>query len=420
MVIAIIADDLTGACDTGAQLASTGLRTIACITHEFSADEIPQVLIANTQSRGMEPLAASKSVQQAAMRLKRMKPKWFFKKIDTALRGNIATEILSMMDTLGIGTALFVGAIPQAGRTTIGGCQFLHGIPITDSILGRDELNPNPVLTSRIADLFLKEPDTEVEVVDLDQIRSGRLDIDPSQKSKAKKIVIFDGETDEDIDRIVKGSMKLDTSSFLYVGALGLAGGLGGYLAPSIFPPWGREQTENLLEEIRARRILIVSGSPHPATQEQISHLRERNLAKVVEIEPDDLLQNLDNSTAETGRQCQAGLNELGRVLIYIGWTKPRKELEGRTLVVALAQLVRDLLASNEVDGLMLVGGETAFAICQAIGIKTIEICGTISAVAAYGKPQGAPKNINVMVTKGGSLGERDILEKVLNFISQT
>lgn len=94
-----------------------------------------------------------------------------------------------------------------------------------------------------------------------------------------------------------------------------------------------------------------------------------------------------------------------------------QRELSQGRLVVNLAQFVRDLLASNGVDGLVLVGGETAFAICQAIGIKAIRLYGTISAVAAYGKPEGALKNIKVMVTKGGSLGERNILEKVLNLI---
>ncbi len=42
---------------------------------------------------------------------------------------------------------------------------------------------------------------------------------------------------------------------------------------------------------------------------------------------------------------------------------------------------------------------------------------GNISFVAAYGRPEGSPLNIKLLATKGGSLGEEDTLEKILNFV---
>ncbi len=98
----MIADDLTGVCDTGAQFASAGLRTIGSVTQEFKSKTVPRVLIVNTQSRSLEGREASLIIQQAACGLKRFEPKWFFKKIDTALRGNIAIEVFSMMEALGV------------------------------------------------------------------------------------------------------------------------------------------------------------------------------------------------------------------------------------------------------------------------------------------------------------------------------
>jgi D-threonate/D-erythronate kinase len=421
LLIAIIADDLTGVCDTGAQLASAGLRTIGSVTQGFIPDQIPQVLIMNTQSRGMEPLAASSSVRQAAAQMKRIGPKWFFKKIDTALRGNVKVEILSAMESLEMKTALFVGAIPQAGRTTMGGCQFFKGIPITDSILGKDDLNPNPVPTSRISDLFVGEPGIEVEVIDLEQIRSGRLQIAPVQEGGAKKIFVFDAETDADIDHIVRASMKREPSAFLFVGALGLAGALGRSLvaASSTYTNGQNGLRQDKTDKIRGNRILMVSGSPHPATREQIAHLVRLKIVKVIELEPERFLGHLDQCSAEAEEACRAGLEDPGRVLIHVGPNKPDRAFKGERLVTALGQIVHRILSSNEVDGLVAIGGETAFAVCQAIDIKSIEIYGTISAVAAYGKPVGTLKGVKMLVTKGGSLGEKDILEKIIRFLAR-
>ena len=124
----------------------------------------------------MDP-EASRSVRRAVAGLKRFRPKWFFKKIDTALRGNIAMEVYSMMEALGVNFALYVAAIPGAGRTTVKGCQLFHGIPIKDSIHGEDRFNPNPILTSSNVELFSKIPGLEIERVDLNEVRSGKLDI---------------------------------------------------------------------------------------------------------------------------------------------------------------------------------------------------------------------------------------------------
>jgi uncharacterized protein YgbK (DUF1537 family) len=90
---------------------------------------------------------------------------------------------------------------------------------------------------------------------------------------------------------------------------------------------------------------------------------------------------------------------------------------QSHDLVVALAKAISPLLKSNKLDGLVMIGGETGYAVCHAVGIERIEILGSISFVAAYGKPSESRTDIKVLVTKGGSLGEEDTLEKILNFI---
>ncbi len=416
-LIAVIADDLTGVCDTGAQFASSGLRTVGSIDKEFHSEDIPDVVIVNTQSRSLSGSEASRCVEDAAAGLKRFKPKWFFKKIDTALRGHIAAEVTSMMGALGVDLVLYVAAIPVAGRTTVGGCQLFHGIPIKDSIHGEDRFNPNPILTSSNAELFSKMEGIEIKGVGLDEVRSARFDISGLCESPSRRIVIFDCETDEDIDRIVRASMRVDPSSFFYVGSFGLSAAMGRYLAESsrITKAWTTPNKETLSLKSR-KKMLIVSGSSHPMARLQVSYLKRKGRAEVILFEPEDLVERPDGCAREAANVLRTLQGRNKEAVIAIGEGKSSIKQQSEELVVALAKIVRLLLGSNGIDGLLLVGGDTGYAVCRAMGIERIEILENVSPVAAYGRPLAGPAGIKTLVTKGGSLGEENTLDKILTF----
>jgi uncharacterized protein YgbK (DUF1537 family) len=418
--VAVIADDLTGVCDTGAQFASAGLRTVGSIDWEFKSGDIPQVLIVNTQSRSMGEADASRTVHQAVIGSKRFKPKWFFKKIDTALRGNIAIEISSMMGALGVDSALYIASIPGAGRTTVGGCQFYRGKPIKESIHGEDRFNPNPVWTSSNVELLANIPALETEVILLDEVRSGQLKISHGMKAGLRKVIIFDSETDEDIARIVKASMELAPASFFYVGSFGLSNALGRYLGESLRITKDQSKTVNAeMASSGPKRILVVSGSSHPMARSQISFLKRKGVAEIVQFEPEDLTERLDSSILEAAGISRAIWSQQKGVMLTIGEGQSGQKRQSQELVLNLAKIVRHLLNSSEIDGLVLLGGDTGYAVSRAVGIERIEILGNISFVAAYGKPEGTWKPLPVLVTKGGSLGEEDTLENILNFLDQ-
>jgi D-threonate/D-erythronate kinase len=416
--IAVIADDLTGVCDTGAQFASAGLRTVGSVTQEFKSKTVPRVLLVNTQSRSLEGPEASQLIQQTATELKRFEPKWFFKKIDTALRGNIAVEVLSMMEALEVCTVLHAASIPGAGRTTVRGCQFFRGIPIKESIHGEDRLNPNLISTSSNIELFSKTPKLKIESITLDEVRSGNLNISDRRRDESRTILIFDSETDDDLDTIVRASMKMDPSSFFYVGSFGLSSALGRYLADSLRIAKIPNKTLNRQTvPFRKKRILVVSGSSHPMARAQISYLEKKGIAEIVRFEPEDLMEHLEACITEAGKTFQAAVDRRNTLVLSIGEGRSGIRRQSQELVIALAKVVHSLLESDEVDGLVLIGGETGYGVCRAAGIERIEILGNISFVAAYGRPEGSFPKIKFLATKGGSLGEEDILEKILNFV---
>ncbi len=417
-LMAVIADDLTGVCDTGAQFALNGLRTVGSVDWKFRSAAIPKVVIVNTQSRSMGPEEAFPRVRKAAIDLKRLKPNWFLKKIDTALRGNIAVEISSMMESLEVETVIYVASIPGAGRTTVNGIQFFHGVPIKETIHGHDLLNPNPVLTSSNLELFESLAGVETDLVNLEAVRSGALDIRDRLNGTSRKVIIFDSETDIDIDRIVSSSMRLEPRSFLYVGSFGLSAALGRYLRPSLRRA-GKEP--KLFSRkgpfFKNRKVLIVSGSSHPMARLQLSHVAAKKMAEVLTFEPEDILKRARRCAGELLKAWASCTQSQKNVAITISEGRPGRAKQSQGLVRALAGIATSLFRSYEPDGLVLIGGETGYAVCHALRIRSIELLGNISFVAAYGKPLGAQTNMKILVTKGGSLGEKATLEEILRFI---
>ncbi|UCE75156.1 MAG: hypothetical protein JSV56_05480, partial [Methanomassiliicoccales archaeon] len=103
----VIADDLTGGADAGAQFAEKGLSTLLISVSDntnidFSRYLNGEVLVINTDSRGLSP---HRSFSLVSNLLKRCDKKLFpiiYKKIDSTLRGNIGYEIDAILQETNI------------------------------------------------------------------------------------------------------------------------------------------------------------------------------------------------------------------------------------------------------------------------------------------------------------------------------
>ena len=88
--LTIVADDLTGACDTGALFAARG--PVPVTVWPDPPLRAP-VSVVDTESRGLDPADAARRVAGVARNLARTR---FFKKIDSTLRGPIGAELESI------------------------------------------------------------------------------------------------------------------------------------------------------------------------------------------------------------------------------------------------------------------------------------------------------------------------------------
>ena len=97
-ITGIIADDLTGANDTALQFYNHGAATQILL----NCDEEPlnikgtQTWALSTETRNVDAETAYHQVKEAAqMFVEKLKPDYYYKKIDSTIRGNIAIEVLA-------------------------------------------------------------------------------------------------------------------------------------------------------------------------------------------------------------------------------------------------------------------------------------------------------------------------------------
>ena len=84
----IIADDFTGALDTGVQFSHMGITTQVFLHEDMDWDNIEdqvKVLVVDTQSRHIEPQEAYKRVYHLCREAGRREVKFFYKKTDSTL-----------------------------------------------------------------------------------------------------------------------------------------------------------------------------------------------------------------------------------------------------------------------------------------------------------------------------------------------
>ncbi|MGE7371205.1 four-carbon acid sugar kinase family protein [Neorhizobium sp. NPDC001467] len=139
-MLAILADDLTGALDSAAPFAGRGLRTEVALTRDamtaIVADR-PDVIAINLHTREIGVDAARAATASAIGMLPTGTR--LFKKVDSRLKGNIVAEL----DAIPFARALVVPAIPEFNRIVEGGSVRGFGVDMPVDIAGK--LGPHAV-----------------------------------------------------------------------------------------------------------------------------------------------------------------------------------------------------------------------------------------------------------------------------------
>ena len=214
----IIADDFTGALDTGVKLAGLGAKTR--VVTSFPEDPRvcdADVLVWDSETRHLSPEQAQEAIRSVAARLRTYPDCYVFKKTDSALRGNIGAELQGLLEGLNARQIAFLPAYPEINRTTENGVQYIDGVPVSESVFGKDLLNP--VLHDSVAEIIAEQSSLPVRIRNTHEARLAE-----------EGITVFDTVTRSQMDAIFTALQ--DQGVRLYAGCAGAGACLPQLLAP--------------------------------------------------------------------------------------------------------------------------------------------------------------------------------------------
>ncbi len=373
MRCAVFSDDLTGAHNIGVEFAQYGYRTR--ITQRSVVLPDVDVLIVNTDTRYQPPSVAHSAVQDGVRALLEggAAPDVFVKKIDSLLRGNIGAEIDALLDATAQERCLIAVASPRLGRTTIGGHQLNHGVPVVQVA----ELDPtSSVKTAHIPTVLGEQSERVTVTVPLHT---------DAQNYTAPGHYVADAATVHDLRHAVEQAYAAGVRCF--AGTYGLGDAICRVLAPRVAP------------------VLVVVGSLSSTAQAQARSLGQRSDCACVTFNPSD-----DDWTVFLTRLDMAAKTGKHTLVHFTGEFTPTAQQQQQ-----LGAAFQSMLA--QFGGFIATGGATAQMLLQLLDATLLDVLpielfpGTPAAVLRDGAHAGKP-----FLAKPGAQGDENALDILLQY----
>lgn len=423
--IGIIADDLTGADDTSLQFFLRGANTQILLDSSVIPENksLTQVWAIPTETRNAEAPVAYEKVKQAAKILKEnFNVEYFYKKMDSTIRGNIAVETLAMLDELEMDAAVIIPAFPQEGRTTIGGYHLLKGIPIERTEFARDPRAP--IYESHIPTVLRTElQNQQDELVDLIELRTVIKGAGPilmkinELVAKGVKLIVVDAMSVTDIEQVALAIEKC-SYKILPCGSAGCAQVLANVWLP------GLENHKNE-KTIPTLPKLLVSGSATDCTAAQIRKLQDDDDIEnsyFIDLKMEDILEGVTDSIAKRVSEHlvkdnvvvvhTSNLTVDSKIISQILFENEMSKQQFISKIGDyLATLTQKVLLNRDAI-LITVGGETSFKCCKAINSNSLQIVDAICPAI----PLCIDTKAQWVVTKSGNLGNTNTLIDIIKY----
>lgn len=425
--IGIVADDLTGANDTALQFFIKGSNTEIIFDTDENIQNHPNIgtFALTTESRNIDAKEAAQKVWEGAKKLKEnLSVEYFYKKIDSTLRGNIAVETLAMLDAIGYDAAVIAPAFIREGRITIGGYQLLKGVPIERTDAARDSYAP--IYDSYIPDILKKQVNESfydsIATIQLNVVAKGAGPITTKLNelvSGGKKLIVIDAVSAIDLEQVVLAISK-SQFNILPVGSAGLANALGNVWLPL-------NNSEPVQKIIPKLPKLILSGSKNSMTTAQINKLLlddDINNVYSIDLKLQDILSNDSDAMADRI------IHNFGKDNIVIAHVSKiqdeTQEEKGKEKLIdegitkeMLASMITDYLANiaQKVKKmseciLITIGGETSYKCTNAVNCEYLQVVDSILPAISL----CMDSNAGFVVTKSGNMGSITALVDIVNY----
>lgn len=410
--LAVLADDFTGALDTGVQFAQSGLPTTVCLWRDLERVENnaqSAVLVIDTESRHLQPELAYDRVLRLTRRLRASGFSHYYKKTDSTLRGHIGQEILAMQRALGNKALMFIPAYPKMKRTTRSGVHYVDNLPLNKTAYARDLLNP--VKFSYIPDLLAEQAGLCCRLTappDFTGLAEAVLS-DPSP------VWIFDAQTQADLADIACWLTMHNLLGFT-AGCAGFAEFLAGQLRPDI------RDDSNVYEKLQIRpATLILCGSSNGQSLRQLERfsLLRPHAASII------MTRQQKSPAFWKSAAAQPVLHQLAQSLELEQYALVRSvqnssdvdpSLKAADIAASFAALVLQLLADGVPFNLVIFGGDTLFAVMHVLAASSLFPMQEISAGVVASVMQ-LENDQQLLISKAGGLGSETVLDQIMSYI---
>ena len=351
-MIAVIADDITGAAEIAGVCLRYGLKVSFGI--DTVLNEVADVCVVATDSRSLSESDAYTVHSKLAAEIYKQNPTFVFKKCDSVLRGYVLTELSALIAENQMIKILLQPANPSMGRCVKDGLYYVGKEKIEDTGFSND---PDfPATDSSVLNILQQRSKKHENLTD---IYVGRI-----LKLTGKGVFIPDCNSIEEL----KQSSLLATDKTLLCGSAAFF--------EQILKDRGikKQYIDTEVASVIDRNFLLVAGTTHSESKRFAEKLKQIDCPVV--YFPDRFLEErLDESEfAVWFRQIEKSYNE--KQMLSIGISDKLVDFPDSStkLKRRLSRAVAYLFDKCTVNELLIEGGATAYSVLKTLSLHSFTL----------------------------------------------
>lgn len=345
-MIAVIADDFTGAAEIGGIGLRHGLNVI--IETEPIRNRLADLIIIATDTRSLRADEASGQITQITEHLLQFNPKFIFKKIDSVLRGNIQEELLAQMKVSGKNRALVIAANPVFKRIIRDGIYYIEDIPLNETRFSSDP--QYPIRSSVVKEILGANE------------RSLLYNLKPDDKLPETGLIIGDVSGFDDLE---KWAIHMDEDTLL----AGASGFFNAILESQQLSHPKKQKSPVTFGD----KALFVLGSTFPRDDQFLSNIEADGY--YLSNMPEEIYfnKNFDPSCLDHwADDIVRGIKEHSKVIASIVHSPSNEPDIAFRLMDNIGALIKKVVGKIDLNELLIEGGSTTFVVLKYLNIKKL------------------------------------------------
>ena len=427
----ILADDFTGALDTGVQFSGKGIRTQVVVSgHWVEPDSDCDVIVIDVETRHVPKEKAYEIVNDVCQRAVKYGIRCFYKKTDSALRGNVGSELQAAADAVFGKNIVFVPAFPAMRRITVDGVHYIDGIPVKESVFGQDPFEP--VMYDRVDELLratgykggvigVGKAERKLQAAEERKTQASEERRQKAAEAAKQQLFLYDAETDADLDEIAEAVSKKSDIPIL-AGCAGFAAKL-----PELLKLPVKKSGDVKLKE----NLVFLCGSVNPITKSQIVYGEKMGIPRI-HLKPEEKLEiSYWDQPEGLGKIRQLAKDGMQHIIIdsndeeghndtmeYAAQKGYAIEDVRVRISETLGYLLKKLIDAGMEGTYLITGGDTLIGFMKAIGVSELEPVNEIRPGCVLTSLNYQDKK-HYVITKSGGFGQERLIEQLTRILAQ-